>query len=145
VISFATQEDVVRLALPSRQPPRAIALEGSFSEFCLSSDSLERVRNALVSFVGQQGAERQETDVLADHAGRAVAHGNSGHSGMEAVSVVPLPLVCAIDDAGDAIRSVRSKVGSRKTGPSHILLAIIQTGPAAARVAGPKSSGWPTA
>ena len=85
----------------------------------------------------QQGHERQEADVLADHAGRAVAHARSNRPRMEAVAESPDPLVRAVEDAdGPGAAGLRrsSKIGAC----SLAGVAIIPTSPATARVVRPK-------
>jgi hypothetical protein len=87
---------------------------------------------------GQQGRERQEADVLADHAGRAVAHATSNRPRMEAIAESPGPFVRAIDDAdGRVVSGAKGRRGSGKIGASSLAgVAIIPTSPATARVAG---------
>jgi len=86
---------------------------------------------------GQQGRERQEADVLAEHVGRAVAHATSNGSRMEAIAESPGPFVRAIDDAdGRVVPGAKSRRSSGKIGASSLAgVAIIPTSPATARVA----------
>ena len=87
---------------------------------------------------GQQGRERQEADVLAEHVGRAVAHATSNRPWMEAIAESPGPFVRAIDDAdGRVVTGAKGRRSSGKIGASSLAgVAIIPTSPATARVAG---------
>jgi hypothetical protein len=86
---------------------------------------------------GTQGHERQEADVLADHAGRAVAHANSTRPRMEAPAESPGPLVRAIDDAdGHVVSGAPGLTSSGKIGACSLaVVAIIERCPGTARVA----------
>src|ERR1700722_17109638 len=134
--------------LPNKLPPNERSLrEAASSSFPVrqspSSNRRQvtyleaRVCNGLSSVNAQQGHERQEADVLADHAGRAVAHADSNRPRMEAVAESPDPLVRAIEDAhgpGSAPLLRSGKIGAC----SLAGVAIIETAPATARVVGPK-------
>src|SRR5580704_3374797 len=116
---------------------RAIPLEGSCRDFDLSK---LRIRDGLVRTVGRQGAEHHNADVFADHSGRSVAHANSGRPRMEAVRVVPSPLVRAIDNADS--EGARCIVGTGKIGALNIVIGIVPTSPATARVADGVRRAW---
>lgn len=116
----------------------AIALEQSpSSKRRRVTDSEARVGNGLSSVNAQQGHERQEADVLADHASRAVAHANSNRPRMEAVAECPDPLVRAIEDAQGP--GSEPLLRSGKIGACSLAgVAIIETAPATARIVGPR-------
>src|SRR5580704_991601 len=130
--------------LPPKERSLREAASWSFSRQAIASSNrrqvtfLEaRVCNGLSSVNAQQGHERQEADVLADHAGRAVAHASSNRPRMEAVAESPDPLVRAIEDAegpGSVPLSSSGKIGAC----SLAGVAIIPTAPATAWVVGPK-------
>src|SRR3984957_8207368 len=134
--------------LPNKLPPNERSLrEAASSSFPVrqspSSNRRQvtyleaRVCNGLSSVNARQGHERQEADVLVDHAGRAVAHASSNRPRMEAVAESPDPLVRAIEDAdGPGAAGLRR---SGKIGACSLAgVAIIPTSPATARVVGPK-------